>query len=232
MEPINGKSFDFNQRFTYQQINLDTQVINFNDVKNNFNFEALFSVLTDGITVEKKGQKPFNISFEDAPKILISTNYAIIGDGDSFQDRMFEVEFSNYYSASYKPENDFNKRFFEDWNESEWNSFFTFMLKCIQYYLTNGLVQYKHINRDRKKLVQITSIEFCSFADKIPRGVEKNKKDLFLNFFVENPDFPFKQKTFDSYLKAYARSMDMHIKERDSAGSRLIILEEKQKSSD
>jgi len=189
----------------------------------------LFSILTDSITVEKKGLKSFSIPYEKSPKILITTNYAVTGEGESFKDRMFEIEYCNHYNSKHAPIDDFGKRFFFDWNESQWKSFFTFMLKCVQFYLANGLVQYKHINLDRKKLVQTTSNEFCSFADKIPRGVELNKKNLFLSFYMENPDFSFKQRTFDSYLKVYARGTDIILRERDSAGDRLITLEEKTK---
>lgn len=219
---IDGKDFNFNQRFTYQQVDLDTQVINFNDVKSNFNFEALFSVLTDGITVEKKSQKPFSISFKDSPKILISTNYSISGEGDSFQDRMFEVEFGNYYNADHKPIDDFGKRFWDDWNNSEWNSFFTFMLKSVQYYLRNGLVYYKHINLDRKKLEQATKKEFCLFADSIEINKEYDKKELFESFVASYPEFHFMQRTFDSYLKLYSSYNNITLSERKSAGRQYV----------
>ncbi len=97
---IDGKKFSFNERFAYQGISLDTQVINFNDVAANFDFEKLFSVLTEGITVEEKGRKAFDIPYEKSPKILVTTNYTVIGEGESFKGRMYEVEFNEHYSSS------------------------------------------------------------------------------------------------------------------------------------
>ncbi|HSP87356.1 MAG TPA: hypothetical protein VLN45_04435, partial [Ignavibacteriaceae bacterium] len=78
---IDGKTFEFQSRFTYQEIDLDTKVIDFNDVKKNFDFESLFSVLTDAMTIEYKKEKPVCVSFKDSPKFLISTNYTIKGNG-------------------------------------------------------------------------------------------------------------------------------------------------------
>ena len=40
---------------------------------------------------------------------------------------------------------EFGKRFFDDWSEEEWNSFFNFMVGCELYYLQNGLVDYETI---------------------------------------------------------------------------------------
>ena len=223
---IDGRKFNFNDRFAYQGISLDTQVINFNDVSANFDFEKLFSVLTDGITVEEKGRKSFDIPYEKSPKVLVTTNYTVAGEGESFKGRMFEVEFSEYYSSSYQPIHEFGKRFFDNWEKEEWYIFYTFMLECVKFYLNNGLVEYESPNLKRKKLEQITSIEFCSFADKIGRDVEYDKKELFEKFVEENPDFPNMQRTFNSFLIKYCNYYNIQIKERKSASKIIIILEE------
>jgi hypothetical protein len=49
---IDGKGFSFQKAFTYQRVSADTQIMTFQDIEKNFNFEKLFSVVTDGITVE------------------------------------------------------------------------------------------------------------------------------------------------------------------------------------
>ena len=136
---FDGKSVNFKDKFIYQQVELSTQIIEFNDVRRNFDFESLFSIITDSINVEKKSGHKFAIEFEDAPKILISTNFTIKGNGDSYSDRLFEVEFSDYYNAQHKPIDDFGKRFFDEWDEIEWNRFDNFMLMCEQFYLEHGI---------------------------------------------------------------------------------------------
>jgi hypothetical protein len=111
---IDGKNFTFTERFTFQQVYLDTKIIEFNDVTRKFDLERLFSVTTDDMTIENKGEKPFTLSFDDSPKLIVSTNYTIKGQGASFEDRLFEVEFSDYYNENHKPIDDFGNLFFDE----------------------------------------------------------------------------------------------------------------------
>jgi len=60
-------------------------------VDKRFNFEKLYSIITDAITIEKKNRDEFSIPFENAPKILITTNYTIQVDGTSGEDRKNEI---------------------------------------------------------------------------------------------------------------------------------------------
>jgi hypothetical protein len=48
---IDGKNFKFDKGFAFQSVNLDTEVIFFDDVRKNFHFEKLFSILTGGLTI-------------------------------------------------------------------------------------------------------------------------------------------------------------------------------------
>ena len=74
---IDGKSFTFERSFAYQLVSADTQILVFDDVKKNFDFERLFSVVTEGLTLEKKNKDAIKIPFSKSPKIAITTNYAI-----------------------------------------------------------------------------------------------------------------------------------------------------------
>jgi hypothetical protein len=44
---IDGKSFNFEKSFAYQLVSADTQILCFDDVKKHFDFERLFSVVTE-----------------------------------------------------------------------------------------------------------------------------------------------------------------------------------------
>jgi hypothetical protein len=46
---IDGKTFDSNKSFPYQTVSSDCQVLAFDDVRKNFNFESLFSIITEGL---------------------------------------------------------------------------------------------------------------------------------------------------------------------------------------
>ncbi len=162
---VDGKNFEFKTSFTFQLVSLDTKVFDFNDVKANFDFERLFSVITDDMIVEYKNKQPFPIKFEESPKIMISTNYTIKGMGASYRDRMFEIEFSDYYNEQHKPNDDFGHLLFDEWDEDEWNRFDNFMLECLQLYLDEGLISCVQLNLNQRKLIDETSAEFIKFSE-------------------------------------------------------------------
>ena len=58
---IDGKSFNFERSFAYQLVSADTQILCFDDVSKHFNFERLFSVVTEGLTLEKKNKDAIKI---------------------------------------------------------------------------------------------------------------------------------------------------------------------------
>ena len=54
MVKIDGKAFDPNKSdFVYQRVDLDTQILAFDDVKKNFDLEVKFSLVTEGITIDQ-----------------------------------------------------------------------------------------------------------------------------------------------------------------------------------
>ncbi len=227
---IDGKNFEFHPRFTFQEVRISDEIIEFNDVRKNFDFERLFSVITDDMSVENKTKDPYKLSFEESPKLLINTNYTIAGSGGSFSARMYEMEFSDHYNEYHSPRNEFGHDFFDDWNDEEWNRFDNFMLECLMLYLDEGLISYKKINLDRRKLVAETSNEFLDFmGSDFVFGVEYFKSDVFQSFKksigYENDyanDCPVKKITFTKWLRAYAKFENKECIERRSNGSDLI----------
>lgn len=97
LDSLNGKDVDFKSQFQNQTVRMDCQVLVFEDVKRNFNFENLFSVITEGITIEYKNQPAVKLSVEKSPKIVITTNHTIGGVGGSHERRKFEVEFCAFF---------------------------------------------------------------------------------------------------------------------------------------
>ena len=140
---IDGKNVKTGSNFMYQRVTLDTRILDFDDVTKNFEFEKLFSVITEGVTVEKKGADEFQIPFEDSPKIIVSSNYALQGFGSSFERRTHTLEFHGHYSPKLRPSMVAGRRFFEkEWLDSgEFNKFYNYMLQCLQGFLDNGLYE-------------------------------------------------------------------------------------------
>jgi len=220
---LDGRNFNFSKSFSFQSVTLDTAIIEFNDVTKKFNFDKLFSIITDDITVEKKNQNEIIIPFHQSPKIIISTNYTIEGSDDSTLDRQFVVEFSDHYNKAHRPIDEFGHRFFDEWSNEEWNSFLNYMIGCLQLYLKKGLIQCKYINLEKKKMIDSTCEEFVEYFSEIEIGKEYLKKELFENFKKEYEEYTEIQPVrFSRWLKETAKIKGIKINERKSGTERYI----------
>jgi hypothetical protein len=163
---LNGKDFDNKGSFPYDVINLDDNIICFDDMERTFKFESLFSIITGDLTLKKKFLQPIIIPFERSPKIMFTSNYILQGVGDSHDDRKLEIELYRHYNKNFKPINEFGKRFFsKKWNNEDWNAFFNYMIKNIQLYFTHGLQKSELKTGKTKKLIANTSEDFYDFCE-------------------------------------------------------------------
>ena len=243
---IDGKSFTFERSFAYQLVSADTQILCFDDVKKHFDFERLFSVVTEGLTLEKKNKDAIKIPFSKSPKIAITTNYAIKGAGNSFARRKWELELHQYYRKDFTPLDEFGKLMFGDWNDDDWCEFDNYMIGCLKSYLRTGLVKSKFVNLKVRQLSAETChefIEWCGLVDSQQRtvsldsGIRLYKNDLYFNFIEEYPDYGPKSKMtisrtrFYKWLVSYAMFKEGTMPEegRDQMG-RWIIIRKKQDS--
>jgi len=211
---IDGKSFNFEKSFPYQTVSADTQVIVFDDVRKNFDFERLFSIITEGITREKKNKDAIRIPFAKSPKVVITTNYAIKGKGNSFERRKWELEFKQFYNKDFTPEHEFGHRLFDDWNEDEWCKFDNYMINCLKNYLCFGFVRSDFKNLKVRKFIAETDHNFWDWMsdpqNHLVRFDERlYKQALYDGFVTENPDYGLRGKTsismnrFYKWLQAY-----------------------------
>ena len=209
---IDGKSINFDSGFPFQTVSVDTQVLAFDDVKKHFNFERLFSIITEGITLERKNQQAMHIPFNKSPKIIITTNYAIKGKGNSFERRKWELEFKQFYTKEFTPQVEFGRLLFTEWDDHEWCRFDNYMIKSLQRYLTSGLLKSEFVNLKIRKLSADTCHEFIDWcglingeahSDKLVLGEVIYKQDLYIDFIQDNPDFQPKAKRTISRTEFY-----------------------------
>lgn len=225
-----GRNFNPSKNFAFQRVKADTNIVGFEDIREKFPFERLFSIITDGITIERKNKDEVHLSYDESPKVVISTNFSIAGVDDSTLDRQFIIEFSDYYNKSHRPVDDFGKPFFGSWNEDEWSDFDNFMIGCLQLYLRKGLVAYEYINLEKKKLIDETCPEFVEFAeDGIEVGKEYEKKELYESFKKEYEDFDkLTQSKFTRWLKVWGKVKNYEVSESKSGGKRNIRFHKKE----
>jgi hypothetical protein len=210
---LDGKSFDDKKSFPYQTVSQETQILVFDDVKKNFDFESKFSLVTEGMTLERKNKDAIKLSVEDSPKVVISTNYAIKGEGNSHDRRRHELEVSQYYGKYKTPFKEFGREMFSDWNETEFLCFDNYMIGCLQSYLKNGLVAQESANIKKRKFIAETSMEFLEWVSDSNNFVfhQKLDKSLKFNEFVNDyKDFQkfLSRKKFTIWCNKYANYID------------------------
>lgn len=232
-----GRNFNIGKNFAFQRVNADTNIVAIEDMREKFAFDRLFSIITEGITIEKKQRDEIFIPFPESPKIVISSNFTIQGVDDSTRDRQFIVEFSDHYNKRNRPVHDFGKLFFDGWNNEEWRAFDNLMIECLQLYLNEGFVLYEYVNLEEKQLIDETCDEFAEFSRGLQLNHEYSKKELFDMFVGEYPDFDPKgsgkltQGKFTRWLKLWARIKEYEVVESKSGANRTIIFAEMKKAA-
>ena len=222
VQSLNGKSFKFDSSFPYQSVKTDCQILVWDDVKPNFQFINLFSVITEGIEITYKGKDTIKLPVEDSPKILITTNYVIKGTGGSHDARKFELELSSFFNANYSPKDYFGHTFFDDWDENEWARFDCYMIECLKKYLANGLMPYKSISLPYKKFEIELGKELFECIKNIEKGV-RISSDEFFNQYTQSVSKKWEVKTKTMVTKSIKKYCDFFGLDYDTTKSGNIV---------
>lgn len=143
---IDGKNINKNDNFMWDEVNEQTNTIILNDVEANFSLEKFYNAITDGLSVNQKGNRKLFLPPEYSPKLILSTNYAIDADRGSSRRRRYELEIFQYYSEKFSPFDEFKRMIYRNFTLEEWNLFynlyirfnFMFMKKlCIPAYVSD-----------------------------------------------------------------------------------------------
>lgn len=163
---LNGKEFNNKGQFPYQTVNLDDNILCFDDLDRKFALEGLFSIITGDLTLNKKNLQPIVIPYPRSPKILFTSNYILNGTGDSHEARKVEIELYRHYSKNYQPINEFGKLFFgREWTVDDWNAFFSYMIGNIQSYFRQGIIKPELTTGKTRKIISNTSEDFFKYCE-------------------------------------------------------------------
>lgn len=196
---IEGKAFNTGDEFILGGVTKATRLIFIDDIKPNFDFEAILNWVTGPMPLNPKGKDRYTIPVEDSPKILLTTNNAIKNAGHgSVKRRIAYMEFSSWYNEDHSIVDDFHHMFFDDWDEYQWELFDNLMAECVMYYLRSfeemwhregrGVVPPPMKNIELRTLRQSMSEVLLQWADEYfdPSGGHLNKriprKDLWTSF--------------------------------------------------
>jgi len=229
---IDGKQFDSKKSFAYQTVSLDTKILVFDDVKKNFDFEDKFSVVTEGMTLERKNKDAVKLNVHESPKIVLSTNYAIKGEGNSHDRRRHEIEIAQYYGKDITPDDEFGKQLFDEWSVIEFQKFDNYMIYCLQSYLKLGLVKQNAKNIKLRKFIAETNMDFyewISDCENFPINVRNDKSQYFNAFVNDNKDFDkwLKRNKFNIWVQKYASYKGYSFEQGASNGLKWFCVFEK-----
>ena len=229
---LDGKTFDDKKSFPYQTVSQDTQILVFDDIKKNWDFESKFSIVTEGITLERKNKDAIKLSVEESPKMVVSTNYAVKGAGNSHERRRHEIEISQYYGKHLTPYDEFGKQLFDDWTDAEFLRFDNYMVYCLMIYLKNGLIKQDAKNINMRKFIAETNMEFYEWSKKeegniITGGKRLYKGDLYTSFISDYPDygngrFKLSQRMFRKYLDKFGEYFDYKVNHNKDMQGRYV----------
>ena len=232
---LDGKTFDDKKSFPYQTVSPETQVLVFDDVKKNFDFESKFSLVTEGMTLERKNKDAIKLSVEDSPKMLLSTNYAIKGEGNSHDRRRHELEIAQHYGKEKTPYDEFGKELFSDWDYLEFQRYDNYIVYCVQLYLRNGLMQQEAKNIKLRKFIMETSQDFyywISDRNNFPFGQYLDKSATFDGFVNDYVDYKkwLNRNKFSVWVKKYASFAGYNFYETHSGSIRYFMISESDQS--
>jgi hypothetical protein len=211
IERVDGKNFKLDKNFAFQRVGLDTKIIAIEDVRRNVDFEGFYSIITEGVTVEKKNKDELFIPYKDSPKILFTTNYTIPSTGDHAKRRQRVFEFSNAFSSKYTPMDHFGHKLFDDWDKDEWNRFYNLMFLAVAFYLHDGVKDVANGEKLKRKHIRLNfGEEFLDWWDnhiKEKIGKPEPFKSLYNDFRIEN-DLEIKDYSSKRFRKAIDEACD------------------------
>lgn len=227
-----GKSLNNKgNRFFYQDVSMFHRILILDDVKQDFNFEDYYSVITGEMTVEEKYKAGYTIPFELSPKLLITSNYMIKGSGGASDERRkIEIEVFPHYNIDFTPVDDFKLRFFNDWDSEEWNLFYIDMARYCQIYLKNGIMSTNPINLAENKLKLNTDYSFVEFADlnlMIPEDATSATFNKGLLYESYREKYPVESRNitsirFKKWIDVYCNTRKLHVHHFKSDSNNMI----------
>lgn len=163
---IGGKSKTLTEdQFLFEEIDEKIQNVFIDDVRTNIDFEYFFPNITGQWKINAKGNRRFTLPEKHPIKLFFSTNHMINGEGSSFTDRVHYIVFSDYYSDTWKPVDEFGQLFFDEWDQTQWNLFYNLVATSLQLYFRFGLVVAPSRNIEKRRLRQMMGEEFLTWAE-------------------------------------------------------------------
>ena len=123
-------------KFMFEGVDERTRIILLDDLRSDFDFKTLFSKITNGVKVQRKGLTRIDAGHK---KFILNLNGILRGNTNSYIRRQYNIGFTDYYNGDRSPDQEFGHNLFDEWNSEQWNYFYNLAVQCIQLYMTYGL---------------------------------------------------------------------------------------------
>ncbi|MBT7826461.1 MAG: hypothetical protein HN600_07690 [Bacteroidetes bacterium] len=210
---ISGKKRNLTEdNHIWQGVDERTRIILIDDVRQSFDFEFLYPVLTGQLVVNPKNKSAFTIPKDLTPKLYISTNHALKVNGNSDLRRQWKIGFSDYYNSNRNPAQEFGRIFFDqdEWPDEQWNKFYNVAAYSIQSYLKLGKIEAPQQSIRLRELIAIMGNDFLDWAetyfyDSSRKDTSLERSSLYEDFKLNNPTIIkfYSSRKFKACIKAY-----------------------------
>lgn len=144
LSTIDGKRWDPKGRFNFQGVSEESDIIALEDVPMGFRYESIYNYISGNAEIERKRRQSVIVPYDKFGKFIITTNYGVALHGDSDRRRRCVIGLQNHYHNGHTPMDDFGHLLFDDWDTSEWDKFFAFMIECVKLYFKKGIANYNN----------------------------------------------------------------------------------------
>lgn len=162
-------------RFMFEEITYETDVVFYDDVHYSFPYKSLFSKITGSMKIDKKYLGKFELDFYEAPKILLTTNYLPQDLDPSTMRRILLMVYSDYYHKKVgdnyletrSPATELGGEILVKGSpEKDFNLFYNFCFQCVQFYLScNEVVEAPVGNLEKRNAMQVMGDNFKEWAN-------------------------------------------------------------------
>ena len=180
-----NKEFVGGYLHNYAELDISHNLYVIDDAPAGFNYNDLYTSSTGSINVQPKGVKAFEIDFKDTPKFIVTSNYLfrLNKDDASSVARFVEFKFTPYYSNDHTPKMELKNLFFDEWDSTEWDRFYSFIYRCAFDYLKNGLKRMDYDKSQDNYNASIPDIDKQTMSEVLDGFYNKRQSFTSTNFY-------------------------------------------------
>lgn len=212
----------------FERITRDTDLMFVDDADQYLDFNFFYGSITGDLEINEKHVKSQSLSYEESPKMVITSNFAPRSNDSSTSRRLLYVVFSDWYHEA-NEDNDYHEtRTIRDdfgydickqgYKEEYWNEDINFLCDCLQFYLSVSSENIKlqppmHKVYERMNISTMGS-QFRDWAEVYfsPQGNNCDRelvKEFVIKDFINGTNVKgWSTKQFTKALLAYCKNSD------------------------